>query len=103
MINSLCPDYLTEMVPRRANQISSYYIRKSDDYFIIRTNSQLYYDSFLPSIFREWNALPQACRGAIALESFKRSFKRSFNVEPTRKPSYHFIVVIDTTKLIMFD
>ena len=39
----------------------------------------------------------------IALESFKRSFKRSFNVEPTRKPSYHFIVVIDTVKLIMFD
>ena len=39
----------------------------------IRTCSQLYLNSFLPSLVREWNALPQACRDAISLESFKRS------------------------------
>ena len=35
----------------------------------------------------EWNALPQACRDAISLESLKRAL----NIEPTRKPSYYFI------------
>ena len=85
MINGLCPDYLTEMVPEQVNQISFYNLRNSDDYFTIRTNSQLYFNSCLPSVVREWNVLPQACRDAISSESFKRSL----NIEPTRKPSYH--------------
>ena len=69
----------------------------ADDYRTIRTSSQLYFNSFLPSVVREWNALPQACRNAISLESFKRSL----NIDPTRKPPYYFIG--DTAKLIMFD
>lgn len=87
MINGLCPDYLAEMVPERVSQISSYNLRNSDDYLTIRTSSQLYFNSFLPSVVREWNALPQVCRDAISLESFKRSL----NIEPTRKPPYYFI------------
>ena len=92
MINGLCPDYLTEMVPERVSQISSYNLRNSDDYLTIRTCSQLYFILsffffFFTSVVREWNALPQACRGAISLESFKKSL----NTEPTRKPSYYFI------------
>ena len=35
MINGLCPDYLTEMVPERVNQISAYNLRNSDDYLTI--------------------------------------------------------------------
>ena len=87
MIKGLCPDYLAEMVPERASQISSYTLRNSDDYLTIRASSQLYFNSFLPSVVRDWNVLPQACRIAISLESFKRSL----NIEPTRKPSYYFI------------
>ena len=87
MINGLSPDYLAEMVPERVSQISPYNLRNSDDYLTIRTSSQLYFNSFLPSVVREWNALPQACRDAISLESFKRSL----NIEPTRKPPYYFI------------
>ena len=69
------------------SQISSLNLRNSDDYLTIRNSSQLYFNSFLPSVIREWNALPQACRDAISLESFKRSL----NIKPTRKPPYYFI------------
>ena len=54
----LFPDYLAEMAPGRVNQIYSYNLRNSDDYLTVRTNSQLYFNSFLPSVVREWNALP---------------------------------------------
>ena len=47
--------------------------------------SQLYH-LFLPSVVREWNALPQASKDAISLEAFKRSL----NIEFNRKPSYYF-------------
>ena len=57
MINGLCPDYSAEIIPERVSQISSYKLRNSDDYLTIRTSSQFYCNSFLPSVVGEWNGM----------------------------------------------
>ena len=40
----------------RVGDMSSYSLRNSDKYKTIDTKSHLYYNSFLPSAVREWNA-----------------------------------------------
>ena len=35
--------------------------------------NQLYYNSFLPSVVRDWNELPQSTRNAPSISAFKRS------------------------------
>ena len=51
------PPYLISLVPPRVGEVSSYSLRDSDQYQTVDTKSQLYYNSFLPSAVREWNAL----------------------------------------------
>ena len=38
----------------------------------IRSNTQLYYNSFLPSVVRDWNELPHTTRNAPSISAFKR-------------------------------
>ena len=53
--------------------MSSYSLRNSDQYQTIDTKSQLYYNSFLPSAVREWNALDSESQSCPSVPSFKRS------------------------------
>ena len=59
----------------------------SEDYLTVRTNTQLYYNSFLPSVVREWNSLPHSSRNAATLESFKMSL----NMDTVNKLPYYYI------------
>ena len=59
MQNDLSPDYLCSLVPPTVGSTSSYPLRNANDLQIIHANSQLYYNSFLPSAVREWNELPE--------------------------------------------
>ena len=59
MQNDLSPDYLCSLVPPTVGSTSSYPLRNANDLQIIHANSQLYYNSFLPSALREWNELPE--------------------------------------------
>ena len=52
---------------------TAYSLRNASDYKYIRSNTQLYYNSFLPSAVRDWNELPHTTRNAPSISSFKRS------------------------------
>ena len=85
MINFLTPTYLSSLVPPRVGDMSSYSLRKSDQYQTIDTKSQLYYNSFLPSAVREWNALDSESQSCPSVTSFKRSISNRQVV-----PNYYF-------------
>ena len=59
MINYLhvTPPYPSSLVPHRVGDMSSYSLRNRDQYQTIDTKSHLYYNAFLPSAVRDWNAL----------------------------------------------
>ena len=63
----------------------SYSLRNSDQYQTIDTKSQLYYNSFLPSAVREWNALDSESQSCPPVPSFKRSISNRLVV-----PNYYF-------------
>ena len=73
MINGLSPPYLSSLVPPSVNRASSYNLRNANDIRTVPARTKLYYDSFLPSVIREWNNLPLATRQSDSLNSFKRS------------------------------
>ena len=59
--------------PPTVGNNTSYSLRNTSDYKYIRSNTQLYYNSFLPSVVRDWNELPHTTRNAPSISSFKRS------------------------------
>ena len=73
MINGLCPDYLSSLVPPNVGNNSAYSLRSASDYKYISSSTQLYYNSFLPSVVRDWNELPHTNRNAPSISAFKRS------------------------------
>ena len=86
MQNGLCPAYLTQLVPDQVGQASSYNLRNDRNLQTIHATTQLYYNSFLPSVIRDWNTLPSSIRTLPTVESFKRSL----NTQTYRKPSFYF-------------
>ena len=50
-----------------------YSLRNASDYKYIRSNTQLYSNSFLPSVVRDWNELPHTFRNVPSISAFKRS------------------------------
>ena len=48
MINGLGLDHLDQLIPSQVSHASSYILRNPEDYLTVRTNTQLYYNSFLP-------------------------------------------------------
>ena len=73
MINGLCPDYLSLLAPPTVGNNTAYSLHNASDYKYIRLNTQLYYNSFLPSVVRDWNELPHTTRNAPSISAFKRS------------------------------
>ena len=61
---------------------SSYPLRNADDLHILHTNSQLYYNSFLPSAVREWNELPIETRNSSSLDIFKTRINNNISLPP---------------------
>ena len=57
MQNYLVPDYLSSLVPPTVGSTAVYNLRNDSDLRTISANSQLYYNSFLPSVTRSWNEL----------------------------------------------
>ena len=84
MQNDLSPDYLSVLVPPTVGSTSTYQLRNAPNVQLIHANTQLYYNSFLPSAVREWNGLPQDVRD---LNSFG-AFKRKLNADNTKPHSY---------------
>ena len=51
--------YLSSLVPPSVGVNSAYNLWNANNIETILANSQLYYNSFLPSVIGSWNELPQ--------------------------------------------
>ena len=61
MVNHLLPDYLSDLVPIPE---TTYNLRNANDIPRIHARTVQYYDSYLPSSIRGWNALDADIRGS---------------------------------------
>ena len=59
MYNNLTPDYILSLVPSSVNELSLYNLRNANDVQTINARTALYFNSFLPSVIRIWNTLPE--------------------------------------------
>ena len=82
MNNNMCPTYLSSLVPPTVGNTSRYDLRNVDNIQTIHAHSQLYFDSFLPSVVREWNALPGQIRNSTSLSSFKNQLNLNIRSPP---------------------
>ena len=85
MIYNLTLPYLSSFVPPLVGDISRNNFRKSDQFQTLKCKSQLYYNSFLPAVFREWHSLNESCRSSPSVDCFKNKLKQSTNV-----PKYYY-------------
>ena len=86
MVNNLYPNYLSSLVPSTVGNTTTYQLRNAANLHTIRANSQLYYYSFLPSVIRDWNELPDNVRNSPS----KMVFKRHLNSNITNPPIFFF-------------
>ena len=82
MNNGLCPSYLTSLVPPTVGNNTIYSLRNATNIQTIHARSQLYYNSFLPSVIRDWNTLPMDTRNANSLNSFKYKLNTDIKLPP---------------------
>lgn len=82
MLNNLTPNYLSELVPARVQENNPYGLRNSNDIRTIHANSNVYFNSFLPSTIRAWNNLPDDTKTADSVISFKRLLNRNIKRAP---------------------
>ena len=75
MKSELSPYYLSSVDPLSVGVNSADNLRNANNIEIVLANSQLYYNSFLPSVIRSWNELPQEIRDSYDITSFKRHLK----------------------------
>ena len=76
MVNNLSPTYLSSLVPSTVGNTTTYQLRNAANLHTIRANSQLYYNSFLPSVIRDFDS--------------KMVFKRHLNSKITNPPNFFF-------------
>ena len=68
--------YLSSLVPQTINHISNYSLRNSLNIHSIATRANLYNNSFLPSVIRDWNDLPIGTRQLNTVNTFKPHINR---------------------------
>ena len=76
MINGLTPAQLSSLVPSRVGDMTNYPLRNRDNLQTVPARTTLYRNSFIPSVIREWNALPLVYRQANTLPYFKYLLNR---------------------------
>ena len=82
MYNNLTPDYLSSLVPSSVNEGSRYNLRNANDVQTINARTALYFNSFLPSVIREWNTLSENAKYVDSIDSFKRQISRNKTAVP---------------------
>ena len=71
MYNDLTPSYLSSLVPQLINNLSQYSLRNADNLQSIHARTNLYFQSFLPSVVRKWNDLSDEAKRPSSVTSFK--------------------------------
>ena len=82
MSTNVSPSYLSSLVPQSVDHASSYNLRNSHNLRPIATRPNLYYNSFLPSVIRDWNELHVVARQLDSVCSFKNYLNRDFTPVP---------------------
>ena len=82
MQNGLSPNYLSSLMPDNVGNNSAYNLRNAQNLNTVHANSQLYYESFLPSVTRDWNELTEEVRNTPTLSSFNRRLDSDLNAVP---------------------
>ena len=86
MKHHMSPDYLSSLVPPTIGSTTNYQLRNSSNLLTLHANSQLYFNSFLPSVIREWNELPEVTRDLPSIATFKHELAS----DNMKIPSYYF-------------
>ena len=76
MVNNIAPLYLSSLVPPIVQSVSHYNLRNANDLKSVNSRTTQYFNSFLPSVIRDWNSLPCADRNVEAIDSFKRNLNQ---------------------------
>ena len=84
MYNDLTPSYLSSLVPQSINNLSQYSLRNADNLQSIHARTNLYFQSFLPSVVRKWNYLSSEAKRSSSVTSFKNYL----NCNRTSVPKY---------------
>ncbi|XP_053398040.1 transient receptor potential cation channel subfamily A member 1 homolog [Mercenaria mercenaria] len=82
MKNNLTPSYLSDLVPSNVGRDHRYPLRNAENSQTMSTHTAFYYNSFLPSVIRDFNALPDEIRNACSLASFKRMLNNDIPTAP---------------------
>ena len=73
MNKGMTPNYLSSLVPPTVMTMTNNPLRNADELKNIRTRTELYKKSFLPSAFRDWNVLDINVRKLNSLNQFKKA------------------------------
>ena len=82
MYNNLTPDYLSSLVPSSVIEVSHYNLRNANDVQTINAKTALYFNSFLPSVIRQWNNIPDNDKYVESVDSFNRQISRNKTLIP---------------------
>ena len=80
MQNNLSPSYLSSLVPPL--MLVPRPILYETNLQTMCSNSEQYYNSFLPSVVHDWNELPQQTRDYQSLNIFKNKLNHNINEPP---------------------
>ena len=87
IINNACPDYLSDLFPPLAPGTNPYHRRRPYERIIPPLQTELYRNSFFPSITHLWNNLPVN----IQENSSVSELKRYLTINNNNVPSYHYL------------
>ena len=86
MTHGLSPTYLSELVPPPVSVNSRYNLRNTQNLQVPFCRTNLYFNFFLPSATRAWNALPDEVKSATSV----MSFKYHLNMDKVHTPSHYY-------------
>ena len=82
ILNALSPEYLSSLIPPTIGSITPYPLRNATYIQTIHSASQLYYNSFLLSVIRDWNELSEEVRNSATINSFKCKLNSNIQSPP---------------------
>ena len=88
MYSNINPSYLSSLVPPSISDSSSYNLRNANNLQTVETRTRQYYNSFLPSVIREWNSLSEETRNASSVSAFKSRLDQNVIVPEILKYFY---------------